>query len=133
MHDPVFVDTSGFYALMDRSDARHKEASRIWESLLKEGPPLLTTNYVVLETTALLQHRLGFDAAALWHADVLGVASTLMIDEALHALGFELWTGLRQRNLSLVDCTSFAAMRKHKTEKVFGFDRHFLEQGFCVV
>jgi len=131
MHDPVFVDTSGFYALMDRSDAHHKDASRIWESLLNETPPLLSTSYVVIETTALLQHRLGFDAAALWHADVLGVVNTLMIDEPLHALGFELWLGLRQRKLSLVDCVSFAAMRKNKAQKVFGFDRHFLEQGFC--
>jgi hypothetical protein len=34
-----------------------------------------------------------------------------------------------RRQLSLVDCASFAAMRQSGFKNAFVFDRHFLEQG----
>ena len=37
------------------------------------------------------------------------------------------------RKLSFVDCVSFVTMRHYKVEKVFGFDKHFEEQGFEIV
>ena len=40
---------------------------------------------------------------------------------------------IQRRKLSFVDCVSFMAMRHYKVEKVFGFDRHFVEQGFEIV
>lgn len=38
-----------------------------------------------------------------------------------------------RRRLSLVDCTSFEAMRHKKITKAFAFDQHFVEQGFEIV
>jgi predicted nucleic acid-binding protein len=35
-----------------------------------------------------------------------------------------------RRGLSLVDCTSFAIMRRQAITRAFHFDRHFQEQGF---
>ncbi len=35
-----------------------------------------------------------------------------------------------RRQLSLVDCVSFAAMRELGIEHYFAFDQHFDEQGF---
>ncbi len=31
----VFIDTSAFFALLDDSDSRHREAARIWTGLLE--------------------------------------------------------------------------------------------------
>ena len=45
---------------------------------------------------------------------------------------YELWLGFGRRKLSFIDCVSFVAMRHYKVEKVFGFDKHFVEQGFEV-
>ena len=36
----------------------------------------------------------------------------------------------RKRSVSLVDCVSFAFMRRHAIKTAFAFDRHFLNQGF---
>ena len=131
--EKVFIDTSAFYALMDRSDAFHQSAGRIWPRLLDKGYDLRTSNYVIVETLALLQNRLGFEAAHLWSRDVLGIVGTIWIDEALHKLAFEIWMSLGRRKLSLVDCASFVAMRNDKVAEVFAFDKHFTENGFDVL
>ena len=124
------MDTSAFYALMDRSDTNHEQAAGLWVALLEKNLHLCTGNYVIVETLALLQSRLGFEAGNLWYRDVLSLAEILWIDGSMHNLAYELWLSLGRRRLSFVDCVSFAVMRHYKIEKVFGFDRHFVEQGF---
>lgn len=132
-NETVFVDTSAFYALMDSSDKNHKEAARLWSRFLEEDSFTRTSNYVIVETTALLQSRLGLDAAILWGRDVLTVVDILWVDSTIHGLAHDLWVGIGRRNLSFVDCVSFVVMRKNEMEKVFGFDEHFAEQGFDVL
>ena len=58
----VFVDTSGFYAFLDRDDRFHAEAKRLFLQAESEGWSLLTSNYVVHESWALIQARLGWEA-----------------------------------------------------------------------
>ncbi len=129
----VFVDTSAFYALMDRSDKNYEKAAGIWKYFLEKDLDLTTSNYVIVETLALLQSRLGFEAADLWYRDVLSLAEVLWVDESIHNLAYELWLSLGRRKLSFVDVVSFSSMRHYKVQKVFGFDRQFGEQGFEIV
>jgi len=35
--EKVFIDTSAFYALMDRSDSYHRLASKLWGHFLDNG------------------------------------------------------------------------------------------------
>ena len=128
--EKVFIDTSAFYALMDRSDRYHQSAIKIWAHLLDKSYDLKTSNYVTVETLALMQNRLGFEAADICSRDVLGIVETIWIDEVLHNLAFEIWFSLGRRKLSLVDCASLVVMRHAEVEKVFGFDKHFTEHGF---
>ncbi|MDL1961438.1 MAG: hypothetical protein LWX01_07015 [Deltaproteobacteria bacterium] len=65
--ETVFVDTSAFYALMDRSDNNFEKAAGLWRSFLEKDFYLQTSNYIIVETLALLQSRLGFEAANLWY------------------------------------------------------------------
>jgi predicted nucleic acid-binding protein len=129
----IFIDTSAFYALMDRSDDFHRSASILLADFLDQGYYLKTSNYVTVETLALLQNRLGFEAADVWSRNVLDIVETLWVDKVLHNLAFEIWFSLGRRKLSLVDCTSFVIMRHDKIDKVFGFDKHFSEHGFDVL
>jgi predicted nucleic acid-binding protein len=126
----VFVDTSAFYALMDRSDRYHEKANRLWSSLLDEEVFLKTSNYIIIETLALLQSRLGFEAANLYSSAILALVDVLWVKEMRHNLAFELWLSLGRGRVSLVDCVSFIEMRHNQLEHVFGFDKHFEDQGF---
>ncbi|MGD1969635.1 MAG: PIN domain-containing protein [Desulfobacterales bacterium] len=129
----IFIDTSAFYALMDSSDAHHEKAKNIWIFLLEEESHLHTTNYIMIESLALLQSRLGFEAAHLFARDISGLVEFCWIDKPQHSLAFELWLSLGRRKMSLVDCVSFITMRHYKIENTFAFDKHFEEQGFTIL
>ena len=53
----IFVDTSGFYALLVKRDDKHAEASRILQSAAREQRGFVTSDYVLDETATLLQAR----------------------------------------------------------------------------
>lgn len=50
-----------------RDDRFHPPAREAWEEQVSGGAILITSNYVVLESTALLQHRIGMKAVAPSH------------------------------------------------------------------
>ena len=128
----VFVDTSAFYAVFDRDDANDAAAAKAWTKLLQDSTTLLTSNYVLLETMALLQHRLGLAAARRFHEDVLPVLDVEWVGETTHRAGAAAVMAAARKKLSLVDCVSFETMRKAEVHDVFCFDAHLREQGFAV-
>jgi predicted nucleic acid-binding protein len=129
----VFVDTSALLAVLDADDAYHARASRLWSHLVGGEEDLLTTSYVLVETFALAQARLGLPAARLLHDDVVPILRVTWVDEALHRAAATAMLTAQRRHLSLVDCVSFEAMRRLGAERVFAFDRHFRQQGFTLV
>jgi predicted nucleic acid-binding protein len=126
----VFVDTSAFYAVIDRDDANHSRAKTAWEDWLREPAVLLTNNYVLLETTALLQHRIGMAAVRALHEDVTPLLQVDWVSEDQHRAGLEAVLAAARKKLSLVDCVSFQTMRNRGVRTAFCFDPHFREQGF---
>ena len=53
----VFVDTSGFFALIVAKDENHGSAHELFKLAQRESWVLVTTNAVVFETHAQLLHR----------------------------------------------------------------------------
>ena len=53
----VFVDTSGFYALIVGKDENHGRADELFTLAQREEWGLVTTNAVVFEAHALILHR----------------------------------------------------------------------------
>ena len=129
----IYIDTSAFYALMDRSDLHHQPAKALWPFLLENHITLLTCNYVVAETMKLLQFGLGFEAASLWHKAMLGVVDVHWVDQDTHRQGYELWMNLGRRHCSLVDCVSYIIMNRLQAEKAFCFKVSYADQGFTLL
>ena len=129
----VFVDTSAMYAVLDSDDTNHAGASVAWKHLLDRVSDLLTTNYVLLEVSVLLQNRLGLRALRTFQEDIAPLVRVDWIGEQQHqaAAGAVLAAG--RKKLSLVDCVSFESMRRHGVHAVFCYDRHFREQGFEII
>ena len=126
----IFVDTSAFYALLDRSDRHHGQASALWPKLLDDHITMITSNYVVSETVGVLQNRIGFQAAKLWYRDILGVLDVWWVDPEAHERAYELWLNLGNKRLSFIDSISFVTMHYHNIEKAFCFKPRFADHGF---
>ena len=128
----VFVDTSGFYAVLDRDDAHHGRAKAAWERLLRQAT-LLTNNYVLIETTALVQHRLGLAALRAFSHDILPLLQVEWVSESRHRAALEALLAAARKKLSLVDCVSFQTMRECGLRSAFCFAVHYREQGFDTI
>lgn len=127
----IFVDTSAFYTLLDADDANHARAKTAWAQCLDPSARLSSSNYVLLETMALIQHRLGMVAVRRFHEEVVPLLHVHWINSDLHAVAVSAVLAAGRRNLSLVDCASFEVMRQLNIRTVFAFDPHFAEQGFA--
>ncbi len=125
-----FVDTSALYAVFDCRDAGHASAAKAWQELCSSDAPLFVSSYVLVEMTALLQDRLGVRAVDAFHTYVLPWLHVTWVDDPLHAQGIAGLLAAGRRDLSLVDCTSFALMRELGLRRVFSLDTHFRDQGF---
>ena len=129
----AFADTSALYALLVRTDEAHPGVRTAFGTLVSNGRTLWTTSFVVVETMALLQHRLGLRAARDFDEDVLPILRVRWVDDALYRVGTDrLWREDR-RQLSLVDAVSFEFMKHQGIRVALAVDPHFAAAGFDVV
>lgn len=126
----IFVDTSAFYAILCANDPNHPAARRVWEQLLQNDERLICTNYILLETLTLLQHRVGIEAVRVFQEDIIPWLLIEWINDEHHQVAVNALITSGRRSLSLVDCSSFEVMRRLSLFTVFAFDPHFSEQGF---
>ena len=127
---PVFVDTSGFYALLDGSDPAHSDCLEAFRRARAEGRELVTTSTVLQETWALLQTRLGWDAVDAWLDRILVLCRIIWIDALSHSLGEARCRQARERRLSLTDCVTIEMMRRLRISEFIGNDDHLAREGF---
>ena len=125
----LFVDTSALYALMDRDDFNHERARRFWAELNRDEP-LLTHNYVLVETSALVQRRLGIEALQTLVDELTLPISTVFVDRTVHDAAVSGVLNARVGQVSLVDVVSFEVMRRAGVRAAFTFDKHFARFGF---
>lgn len=129
----IFIDTSAFLAVLDADDAYHSKAKKAWGGMLSAGVPLVTSNYILVETFALVQNRLGLPAIRVLQEDIVPILSIRWVDATIHSAATSALLAANRKKLSLVDCVSFEVMRHTAIKCAFTFDRHFKEQGFdCV-
>lgn len=128
----VFIDTSGFYAFLDGTDPFHPTAKAAFARALDQRLSLVTTSYVVHESWAIIQGRLGWEAVDSWLDRIVPRCEVIWVDERLHALGAARCRQARERRLSLTDCVSIEAMRRHALTQAIAADEHFAREGFTL-
>jgi predicted nucleic acid-binding protein len=126
----VFVDTSFFIALLDDGDDLHADAVVLWRRAAEERLPVVTSNYVVVESCAVLQRRIGVVAVRRLVQQILDPVVAYWVTKEEHERALDALLISDRRQLSIVDCTSFEVMRRLDVRECLAFDRHFAEQGF---
>ena len=131
----VFVDTSGFYALLVKKDDMHKRAAEHLHQAERRRAAFVTTDYVLDETVTLLCARgHGHLVQPLLQATLKSEACTVT------------WTGpedfLRtatflakhlDQGWSFTDCLSFQIMKARRLRDALTKDEHFQKAGFVAL
>lgn len=128
----VFVDTSGWYALIDRRDVGHDATVATVERVIRDGGRLVSTDYVIDESCTLAKARAGSEAA-LRLLDLLNGTSALdreWIGAERFARAEALFRQYRDQAFSFTDCTSFVVMQERRLQQVITGDDHFRIMGF---
>ena len=90
----------------------------------------MTHSYVLVETFALVQRRLGLEAVRALHHDLIPVLDVIWVNGDLHQAAVEALIASGSRSVSLVDRVSFALMRRRGLRIAFAFDDDFTGEGF---
>jgi uncharacterized protein len=125
----IFLDTSAIYALADAKDPHHAQATAHLAHALERDEDILTHNYILIESMALIQKRIGLEAAMHLAADVKAF-KVEWVDEATHDEAVGHLETMGRRGISLVDAVSFVIMRKRGIRTALAFDEDFTTEGF---
>lgn len=130
----LFVDTSGWASLFHPDDLFHEQAETLYEGIRKNGIRLITTNYVIAETVALLTSPFRTPRQA-----VIGLVNSIKtsalvdlihINENLDKRAWDLLSNRIDKDWSLVDCSSFVVMQNERITESLTTDHHFEQAGF---
>ncbi len=127
----LFVDTSAWFALIDKSDQNHKRA-RNFLNQLREVPVLFhLTDYIVDETTTLLRVKISHRQAVAF-LDYLNASPHVIrthVSPDMLAAAEDLFRRYQDKQWSYTDCVSFAYMDNEGVQEAFSFDGNFREYG----
>jgi predicted nucleic acid-binding protein len=128
----VFADTSALFALLVRDDRMHLKARKNFAWFAAQGVQLITSSYVLVETIALLQRRIGLPAVNDFNAKIAPVLEIVWVDAVWHNQAIQRLITQGRGDLSLVDCLSFEIMEAREIRVAYAFDRHFSDNGFSL-
>ena len=131
----AFVDTSGYFSLVNRNDHLHAVARSIAADLIASSTRLVTTDYVIDETVTLLQARnLGY-VARPWLEQVFSSDGIEIV--WMNAKRFEevrrFFTKHADKEWSFTDCFSFCVMRERQISQALASDQHFRQADFSTL
>ena len=130
----LFIDTSGWAYLADRSTVLHRNVQTIYQQAIARQRILVTTNYIIAEFVALMTSRSRISRQQIVQfVDALKVAPQVEIIHINTELDAEAWKLLKNRDdkeWSLVDASSFVVMFRYGMTEALTTDHHFMQAGF---
>ena len=128
-----FIDTSAIYGLLVRTEREHAALRDAFRDVAEKARRIVTTNYVLLESCALLQHRIGVAPVRDLEEKIVPLLEIRFVDAHLHAAGMQRLLRGDKRGVSLVDAVSFEVMHVEGLSDVLGLDSDFEEEGFRLI
>lgn len=126
----LFVDTSAFAAAAVAGDQWHRRAVEITNALARRGQVMITTNFVVAETHALVLSRAGRVVALRVFERMTARADRVVrVTNGDEQRAREILMRFDDKDFSYTDATSFAVMERLGLTQAFTFDRHFAQFG----
>jgi predicted nucleic acid-binding protein len=135
MKRKVFVDTSAWLALINKSDAAHQKARKVRDALLKDHIQFIVTNYVMVEIANALC-RVPHRETAVKLINFIEMTENIQIveiDKEIYKEAWQVYSTYLDKDWSLTDCTSFEVMKGRRITEAFTTDKHFEQAGFDIL
>ena len=135
MNSKIFVDTSGFYALLVKKDECHEKAQKVLREATKAKTLFVTTDYILDETATLLRARSGGHLAGKFFKIVFSskVCRVEWTDQERFFRTEKFYLKHHDHPWSFTDCLSFCVMGELKLSEAFTNDLHFRDAGYKVL
>lgn len=132
---PVFLDTSGLIALVNKDDQWHEAAEWAWSELVAGGAPFLTTSLILIEIgDGLSKIRQRQGAIELYNRlRASRRTEILQIGEDEQERGWNLFRNRKDKEWGITDCISMAVMMQRGVNSAFSADHDFEQAGFQVL
>lgn len=128
----IFADTSGWLALVVKSDYLHEKAIKIYRELLDKTCNFVTHGGILLEIGNGLSSVNSRSTVLKLKESVEKSARIELVslsDELLEA-GWELYAERPDKDWGIVDCISFIVMQRQGIIEALTADKHFEQAGF---
>ncbi len=135
MGSEIFIDTSGFYALLVRGDDRYQQAVDFMRHAAERRDRFMTTDYVLDETATLFMARGYAKLLAGFFDSVFQSRACRVIWMDAERFEETRHTFLKnvKRRWSFTDCMSFGVMREFRLRAALTKDAHFKAAGFTAL
>lgn len=132
---PVFLDTSGWIALVDGRQEHHAAALRFWDEVGRRQRPFVLTDWVVAESGNGLSHPRYRSSFLSLLADFLNYPRLRFVFITKDRLdrATELYAARPDKEWGLVDCASFVVMADLGCRDALTADHPFEQAGFRAV
>ena len=128
----LFVDTSGWLALVHSGDAMHAAASEVYLKRFAAGWDFVTHGGVMLELgnslSAVRSRHLAVRLKEILESSAR--MTVVHVSEDLYEAGWQLYAARPDKDWGIVDCISFALMRERGLSEALTADHHFEQAGF---
>lgn len=130
----IFVDTGAWIALSDRKDQYHQRAVTIYHKIKQSNEKLITTDFVIDETSTRLRYDINHPIAQhflqmMLNAENKSEIEIIYINHSLLEESIQFFSKYDTLTLSFTDCTSFVVCQKRAIHNAFAFDQHFSAAG----
>lgn len=130
----IVADTSGLYALIDRTDPNHGRAVAFLRTQ-RATRSLLLSNHVMDELLTLAKLRLGVHSAIqiglrLRNSQLI---ETVLFSADLESATWRIFAQYQDKAWSYTDCACLALAQQRQITQAFSFDHHFMQMGLIVV
>lgn len=129
----LYLDTSAFYAFLDKSDSNHNKIAGIFHI---RPECFVTSNYVLDELITLLRVRKIFIEKFKPFIDALlneEICNVIRISKKIEFDAWRMMNKYKEHLFSFTDCTSFILMKNYRISKVCTLDKHFRIAGFELI
>ena len=119
-------------------DQFHKQAASYYQKLSRKRVPLVTSNYVLVETYTRIRYDDGHAKALKCHSLIqeaikVGRLHLEWVTPTIHQEAWDMFEDYADQVFSFVDCTSFVIARRAGVKEAFAFDQHFNTMGFTLI